>query len=118
MPSSTRSNKDKHLLFSEDPAHLERTICKDQRSISLDSAAFTSTDSRTQPSTDTRPSSSTDTRPSSSTDLHHSTSIDTTRVHRSIIIRETWFRLLFSDRTRMETCMTRMVICVMQQVRN
>ncbi|KAF3572828.1 hypothetical protein F2Q69_00058846 [Brassica cretica] len=71
MPSSTRSNKDKHLLFSEDPAHLERTICKDQRSTSLDAAAFTSTDSRTQ--------SSTDTRPSSSTDLHHSTSIDTTR---------------------------------------
>ncbi|KAF3484554.1 hypothetical protein F2Q69_00053013 [Brassica cretica] len=82
MPSSTRSNKDKHLLFSEDPTHLERTICKDQRSISLDAAAFTSTDSRTQPSTDTRPSSS--------TDLHHSTLIDNTRVHRSIIIRETW----------------------------
>ncbi|KAF3503757.1 hypothetical protein F2Q69_00043533 [Brassica cretica] len=63
MPSSTRSNKDKHLLFSEDPAHLERTIRKDQRSTSLDAAAFTSTDSHTQPSTDTRPSSS--------TDLHH-----------------------------------------------
>ncbi|KAF3547191.1 hypothetical protein DY000_02007133 [Brassica cretica] len=70
MPSSTRSNKDKHLLFSVDPAHLERTIRKDQRSTSLDTAAFTSTDSRTQPSTDIRPSSS--------TDLHRSTSIDTT----------------------------------------
>uniref|UniRef100_A0A0D3ASP9 Uncharacterized protein n=1 Tax=Brassica oleracea var. oleracea TaxID=109376 RepID=A0A0D3ASP9_BRAOL len=70
MPSSTRSSKDKHLLFSEDPAHLERTIRKDQRSTSLDTAAFTSTDSRTQPSTDIRPSSS--------TDLHRSTSIDTT----------------------------------------
>ncbi|KAF3606317.1 hypothetical protein DY000_02045195 [Brassica cretica] len=70
MPSSTRSNNDKHLLISEDPAHLERTIRKDQRSTSLDAAAFTSTDSRTQPSTDTRPSSS--------TDLHRSTSIDTT----------------------------------------
>ncbi|KAF3533325.1 hypothetical protein DY000_02042594 [Brassica cretica] len=70
MPSNTRSNKDKHLLFSEDPAHLERTIRKDQRSTSLDAAAFTSTDSRTQQSTDTRPSSS--------TDLHRSTSIDTT----------------------------------------
>ncbi|KAF3540875.1 hypothetical protein F2Q69_00022348 [Brassica cretica] len=57
-------------LFSEDPAHLERTICKDQRSTSLDAAAFTSTDSRTQPSTDIQPSSS--------TDLHRSTSIDTT----------------------------------------
>ncbi|KAF2576296.1 hypothetical protein F2Q70_00004022 [Brassica cretica] len=60
MSNSTRSNKDKHLLFSEDPAHLERTIRKDQRSTSLDAAAFTSTDSRTQPSTDIRPSSSTD----------------------------------------------------------
>ena len=40
------------------------------------------------------------------------------RVHRSIISRETWLRLLFSDRTRMETCMTKMVISVMQHVRN
>ncbi|KAL0791224.1 hypothetical protein Bca101_007470 [Brassica carinata] len=70
MPSNTRSNKDKHLLFSEDPAHLERTIRKDQHSTLLDAAAFTSTDSHTQPSTDTRTSSS--------TDLHRSTSIDTT----------------------------------------
>ncbi|KAF3528051.1 hypothetical protein DY000_02039953 [Brassica cretica] len=64
------SNKETHLLFSEDPAHLERSIHKDQRSTSLDAAAFTSTDSRTQPSTDTRPSSS--------IDPHRSTSIDTT----------------------------------------
>ncbi|KAF3549502.1 hypothetical protein DY000_02007904 [Brassica cretica] len=70
MPSSTRSNKEKHLLFSEDPVHLERTIRKDQRSTSIDAAAFTSTDSRTHPSTDTQPSSS--------TDLHRSTSIDST----------------------------------------
>ncbi|KAF2595334.1 hypothetical protein F2Q70_00043261 [Brassica cretica] len=70
MPSSTRSNKDKHLLFSEDHAHLERTIRKDQRFTSLDAAVFTSTDSHTQPSADTRPSSS--------TDLHRLTSIDTT----------------------------------------
>ncbi|KAF3540434.1 hypothetical protein F2Q69_00023503 [Brassica cretica] len=70
MPSCTRSNKDKHLLFSEDHAHLERTIHKDQRSTSLDTATFTSTDSHTQPWTDTRPSSS--------TDRHRSTSIDTT----------------------------------------
>ena len=48
---------------------MERTIRKDQRSTSLDAAAFTSTDSRTQPSTDTRPSSS--------TDLHRSPSIAT-----------------------------------------
>ncbi|KAF2577783.1 hypothetical protein F2Q68_00004189 [Brassica cretica] len=70
MPSSTRSNKDKHLLFSEDPTHLERTIRKDQHSTSLDAVAFTSINSHTQPSTDTRPSSS--------TDLHRSTSVDTT----------------------------------------
>ncbi|KAF3585353.1 hypothetical protein F2Q69_00029803 [Brassica cretica] len=62
MPSSTRRTKDKHLLFSEDPGHLERMIRKDQRSTSLDAAAFTSTD----------------TRPSSSTDIHCSTSIDNT----------------------------------------
>ncbi|KAF3513760.1 hypothetical protein F2Q69_00007147 [Brassica cretica] len=70
IPSSTRRNKEKHLLFSEDPVHLERTIRKDQRSTSIDAAAFTSTDSRTHPSTDTQPSSS--------TDLHRSTSIDST----------------------------------------
>ncbi|KAF2598856.1 hypothetical protein F2Q68_00008869 [Brassica cretica] len=76
MPSSTRSNKEKHLLFSEDPVHLERTIRKDQRSTSLDAAAFTSTDSRTHPSTDTRPSSSTDIHRSTSTDSTPRTSID------------------------------------------
>ncbi|KAF3555870.1 hypothetical protein F2Q69_00013325 [Brassica cretica] len=70
MPNSTRSNKDKRLLFSEDHVHLERTIHKDQCSTSLDAATFTSTYSRNQPSTDTRPSSS--------TDPHRSTSIDTT----------------------------------------
>ncbi|KAF2597704.1 hypothetical protein F2Q68_00010250 [Brassica cretica] len=43
---------------------------EDQRSTSLDAAAFTSTDSRTQPSTDIQPSSP--------TDLHRSTLIDTT----------------------------------------
>ncbi|KAL0771673.1 hypothetical protein Bca101_036824 [Brassica carinata] len=78
MPSSTRTNKKKHLLFSEDPAHLERTIRKDQRSTSLDAAAFTLTDSRTHPSTDTRPSSSTDIHHSTS-HLHHR-SIDVTNV--------------------------------------
>ncbi|KAF3544092.1 hypothetical protein DY000_02006997 [Brassica cretica] len=76
MPSSTSSNKEKHLLFSEDPAHLERTIRKHQRSTSIDAAAFTSTDSRTHPSTDTRPSSSTDIPRSSSTDSTLRTSID------------------------------------------
>ncbi|KAF3595638.1 hypothetical protein DY000_02021822 [Brassica cretica] len=70
MPSSTRSNKETHLLFSEDPAYSEHSIRKDQRSTSLDAAAFTSTDSLTHPSTNTRPSSS--------TDLHRSTSIVST----------------------------------------
>ncbi|KAF3486184.1 hypothetical protein F2Q69_00053072 [Brassica cretica] len=70
MPSSTRSNKETHLLFSEDPAYLEHSIREDQRSTSLDAAAFTSTDSLTHPSTNTRPSSS--------TDLHRSTSIVST----------------------------------------
>ncbi|KAF3517025.1 hypothetical protein DY000_02060831 [Brassica cretica] len=82
MPSSTRSNKDKHQLFLEDPAHLERTIRKDQRSTLLDTTAFTSTDSHTQPSTDSHTQPSTDTRPSSSTDLHRSTSIDISILHR------------------------------------
>uniref|UniRef100_A0A0D3D6V8 Uncharacterized protein n=1 Tax=Brassica oleracea var. oleracea TaxID=109376 RepID=A0A0D3D6V8_BRAOL len=76
MPSSTRSNKEKHLLFLEDPSHLERTIRKDQCSTSLDAAAFTSTDSRTHPSTDTRPSSSTDPHRSTSIDSTPRTSID------------------------------------------
>ncbi|KAF2615391.1 hypothetical protein F2Q70_00009029 [Brassica cretica] len=68
MPSSTRSNKDKHLLFSEDPAHLERMIRKDQRSTSLDAASFTSTDSRTQPSTDLHRSTLINTTPRTSND--------------------------------------------------
>ncbi|KAF3537877.1 hypothetical protein F2Q69_00021613 [Brassica cretica] len=76
MPSSIRSNKEKHLLFSEDPAHLERTIHKGQRSTSLDASAVTSTDSRTNPSTDTRPSSSTDIPRSTSIDPTPLTSID------------------------------------------
>ncbi|KAF2530411.1 hypothetical protein F2Q70_00029779 [Brassica cretica] len=76
MPSSTRSNKEKHLLFSEDPSHLERTIRKDQCSTSLDAAAFTSTDSRTHPSTDARPSSLTDPHRSTSIDSTPRTSID------------------------------------------
>ena len=36
MPSGTRSNKEKDLLFSDDPAHLKRTIRRGQRSTSLD----------------------------------------------------------------------------------
>ncbi|KAG5384643.1 hypothetical protein IGI04_036113 [Brassica rapa subsp. trilocularis] len=60
MPSGTRSNKEKDLLFSDDPAHLERTIRRGQRSTSLDATTSSSIDTHNQPSTDTRPSSSID----------------------------------------------------------
>ncbi|WZZ15696.1 hypothetical protein YC2023_108785 [Brassica napus] len=66
MPSGTRSNKEKDLLLSDDPAHLERTIRRCQRSTSLDATTSSLIDSTT---------------------------------------------------TRTETCMTRTLICVMQQVR-
>ncbi|KAF2586861.1 hypothetical protein F2Q70_00036260 [Brassica cretica] len=108
MPSSTRSNKETHLLFSEDPAHLECSIRKDQCSTSLDAAVFMSTDSRTQPSTDTRPSSS--------TDPHRSTSIDTTPLTSIDPQSRNMVAIVILDKMRMETCMTSMVICVMQQV--
>uniref|UniRef100_M4FA15 Uncharacterized protein n=1 Tax=Brassica campestris TaxID=3711 RepID=M4FA15_BRACM len=92
------------MLFSEDPAHLERTIRKDQRSTSLDAAAFTSTDTRTQPSTDTRLSPSTDIPCSTSTDTTPRSSIDPQPRNMVAIVI-----------LRMETYMTRMVICVMQK---
>ncbi|WZY99157.1 hypothetical protein YC2023_071486 [Brassica napus] len=85
MPSGTRSKKEKDLLFSDDPAHLERTIRRGQRSTSLDATTSSSIDTHNQPSTDTRPSSIdthnqplTDTRPSSSIDPNRSTTIDIT----------------------------------------
>ncbi|KAG5384630.1 hypothetical protein IGI04_036100, partial [Brassica rapa subsp. trilocularis] len=58
MPSGTRSNKEKDLLFSDNPAHLERTIRRGQRSTSLDATTLSSINTHNQPSTDTRPSSS------------------------------------------------------------
>ncbi|KAF2570816.1 hypothetical protein F2Q70_00004312 [Brassica cretica] len=83
MPSSTRSNKKIQLLFSSDPASLERSISKGRRSSSIDNNTSSSLDSRQPPSTQT-PVSSTDTRlPSStedilpSTDIFHPTSINT-----------------------------------------
>ncbi|KAG5384194.1 hypothetical protein IGI04_035664 [Brassica rapa subsp. trilocularis] len=60
MPSGTRSNKEKDLLFSDDPAHLKRTIRRGQRSTSLDATTLLSIDTHNQQSTDTRPSSSID----------------------------------------------------------
>ncbi|KAF2575811.1 hypothetical protein F2Q70_00002021 [Brassica cretica] len=53
MPSGTRSNKGKDLLFSDDPAHLESTIRRGQRSTSLDATTSSSIDTHNQPSTDT-----------------------------------------------------------------
>ncbi|KAF2588401.1 hypothetical protein F2Q70_00038565 [Brassica cretica] len=84
MPSSTKSNKETQLLFSLDPASLERSICKEIRSSSIDNNTCSSLDFRQPPSTQTL-ASSTDTRspPStedtnlSSTDIFHPTSIDT-----------------------------------------
>ncbi|KAF3592718.1 hypothetical protein DY000_02020913 [Brassica cretica] len=110
IPSSTRSNKDKHLLFSEDPAHLERSIRKDQRSTSINASAFTSTNSRTQPSTDTRLSSS--------TDLHHSPSIDTTP-HTSIDPQSrSMVAIVILRQDENGNMYDQDVICVMQHVRN
>ncbi|WZZ78326.1 hypothetical protein YC2023_098898 [Brassica napus] len=84
MPSSTKSNKETQLLFSLDPASLERSICKEIRSSSIDNNTCSSLDFRQPPSTQTL-ASSTDTHspPStedtnlSSTDIFHPTSIDT-----------------------------------------
>ncbi|KAF3589913.1 hypothetical protein F2Q69_00031135 [Brassica cretica] len=41
MPSSTRSNKETQLLFSPDPASLERTTRKEARSSSIDNNTCT-----------------------------------------------------------------------------
>ncbi|KAG5375319.1 hypothetical protein IGI04_039915 [Brassica rapa subsp. trilocularis] len=77
MPSGTRSNKEKDLLFSNDPAHLERTIRRGQRSTSLDATISSSIDTHNQPSTDTRLSSSIDPNRSTTIDTTPRTSIDT-----------------------------------------
>ncbi|KAF3540745.1 hypothetical protein F2Q69_00022152 [Brassica cretica] len=84
MPSSTRSNKETQLLFSPDPASLERSIRKEARSSSIDNNTCSSLDyvqpPSTQtlvPSTDTRPTPSTEDTHLPSTDIVHPTSIDT-----------------------------------------
>ncbi|KAF3484575.1 hypothetical protein F2Q69_00052855 [Brassica cretica] len=61
MPSSTRSNKESQLIFSPDPASLERTIRKEARSLSTDNNTSVSHDSAQPPSTKT-PVPSTDSR--------------------------------------------------------
>ncbi|KAG5374525.1 hypothetical protein IGI04_042153, partial [Brassica rapa subsp. trilocularis] len=78
MPSGTRSNKEKDLLFSDDPAHLKRTIRRGQRSTSLDATTLLSIDTHNQQSTDTRPSSSIDPNQyESEYETEYSESIDT-----------------------------------------
>ncbi|KAF3611400.1 hypothetical protein DY000_02046970 [Brassica cretica] len=84
MPSSTRSNKETQLLFSQDHVSLERSIRKEARSSSIDNNACSSLDFRQSPSTqalvpstDTRSSPSTKDTHLPSTDIFHPTSIDT-----------------------------------------
>ncbi|KAF3541474.1 hypothetical protein F2Q69_00022393 [Brassica cretica] len=92
MPSSTRSNKETKLLFSPDPASLERSIRKEACSSSIDNntcssldffqppstqALAPSTDTRSQPSTDTRSQPSTEDTHLPSPAIFHPTSIDT-----------------------------------------
>ena len=84
MSSSTRSNKETQLLFSPDPASLERSIRKETRSSLIDNTTFSSIDfcqpPSTQtlvPSTDTRSPLSTKDTHLPSTDIFHPTSIDT-----------------------------------------
>ncbi|KAF2602028.1 hypothetical protein F2Q70_00025872 [Brassica cretica] len=84
IPSSTRSNKETQLLFSQDLASLERSIRKEVRSSSTDNTTCVSLDSAqppsTQtlvPSTDTRSPLSTDNTHLPSTNILHPTSIDT-----------------------------------------
>ncbi|KAF3606355.1 hypothetical protein DY000_02048267 [Brassica cretica] len=83
MPSSTRSNKKTQLLFSPDPASLERSIRKEARSLSTDYNTSMSFDSAQPPSTqtpvpltDSRSPLSTDNTDLPSTDIIHPTSID------------------------------------------
>ncbi|KAF3554333.1 hypothetical protein F2Q69_00012636 [Brassica cretica] len=77
MPSSTRSNKETQLLFSPDPASLERSIRKEARSSSTDNHTRSSIDFVQPPSTDTRSPPTTEDIHLPSTDIIHPTSIDT-----------------------------------------
>ncbi|KAF3540777.1 hypothetical protein F2Q69_00021686 [Brassica cretica] len=83
MPNSTRSNKESQLIFSPDPASLERTIRKEAHSLSTDNNTSVSLDSAQPPSiqtpvpsTDSRSPLSIDNIDLTSTDNLHLTSID------------------------------------------
>ncbi|KAF3582782.1 hypothetical protein DY000_02033223 [Brassica cretica] len=75
MPSSTRSNKEHTLLFS-DPTLLERTIRKSKRNASIDNITCSSNDTRLPPSTETILPSTAHTH-STSINIPPRTSIDT-----------------------------------------
>ncbi|WZZ77582.1 hypothetical protein YC2023_098154 [Brassica napus] len=84
LPSSTRSNKETQLLFSPDPASLERSIRKEARSSSIDNTTCSLIDfcqppsnQKLVPSTDTRSPLSTEDIHLPSTDIFHPTSIET-----------------------------------------
>ncbi|KAF3581752.1 hypothetical protein DY000_02031067 [Brassica cretica] len=84
MPNSTRSKKETQLLFSPDPASLERSIRKEAHSSLIHNNTCSSFDfvqpPSTQtlvPSTDTRSSPSNEDTHFPSTDIIHPTSIDT-----------------------------------------
>ncbi|KAF3508730.1 hypothetical protein F2Q69_00003498 [Brassica cretica] len=83
MPSSTRNNKEAQLIFSPDPASLERSIRKKARSLSTDNNTSVSLDSAQPSSTQTpvpsinsRSPLSTDNTNVPSTDIFHPPSID------------------------------------------
>ncbi|KAF3595700.1 hypothetical protein DY000_02020418 [Brassica cretica] len=84
MPSSTRSKKETELLFSPNPASLERSIRKEARSSSIDNTTCSSIDFcqppsilTLVPSTDTRSPPSPEDTHLPSTDIFHPISIDT-----------------------------------------
>ena len=84
MPSSTRSNKEAQLLFSSDPASLERSNRKGICSSSIDNNTCSSLDFCQPPSTQTLVSSTESRSPQltkdthlPSTDIFHPMSIDT-----------------------------------------
>ena len=75
MSSTTRSNKEQTLLFS-DPARLEHSIRKENRTASIENNTCSSTDTRPQPSTKTTLPSTNTSHPTS-INTSHRTSIDT-----------------------------------------
>ncbi|KAF3594912.1 hypothetical protein DY000_02021362 [Brassica cretica] len=76
MLSSTRSNKETQLLFSPDPRSLERSICKEARSSSIDNNTCSPLDFVQPPSTHTLVPSIDTRRHSSSIDQHRPSDID------------------------------------------